>query len=561
MTSAPTTPATPVVAPTTSTAPAAPTWNSPSAFASSIRSKFPTGVAQDGTPYAKMSDDELTQRVVAKYPVYAKQIQGYSAPQATQPSTIGGRISSDIKQAGSAIENDVTDTTKNPVQAGIDAGGAAAGAIANTAADVLPKPVGDVAKDVMNAPGAVANWLGEKIGDTKAAQDFVTKHPEAAGDLAKIADAGANLGSVAGIILGAKGGAEAVERVPAMASTAASIAKAGVKGVYDATDAGLSKVLPDTTKSISDPKVLDQKIVDSYTKAIKPTIAGKTKTVGQMASYNKNVASAVKTIVANKDSLDLRDEFGDPAGHTLPKTIEQFGHAINNAKTTIFNKYDALTKEAGEKGADVQLHPVADELDKIANDTVTKDLHPDLASYAKARADTMRARGAYSMPDAGKAVQNLNKTLESFYRNPSYETASKASVDALIANKLRTGLDDAVSATTDTGSKEPGYQALKNQYGSLRAIENDVVKRGVVHARQTGGRSLNFGDVASAEEVIRGLAHLDPKSIAIGAGIKGVQALRRHMTDPNRAVANMFDMVDKSTSTGDSSRATTNSQK
>lgn len=69
-------------------------WNTQS-FASAMRAKAPNGVSSDGTPYAKMSDQDLVNKVVAKYPVYKDQISDYSpistdsvpSPEMTTPKT------------------------------------------------------------------------------------------------------------------------------------------------------------------------------------------------------------------------------------------------------------------------------------------------------------------------------------------------------------------------------------------------------------------------------------------------------------------------------------------
>lgn len=558
--------ATPAAAPvptTQATAPQTPKMNIPQAKVANVQAYIKAARAQN------IPDSTI-------YGVLAQ--KGYIASSAqapTKPSGIAavpGNITSDVEKSGQQVHDAVAGEGQyagdNPITRGFEAVGAAAGAIPAVAADVIPggkAALGAIGKATQAATGFAGNVTdelnqgAEKLGlespeqvKNTEAEDSSFANSGSGKAIEQVAKTGNAAGNVANTILGAEGAAKGIAAAPAT-----------VKGVAQAADAVGGKVVDNMAKNplvpevsvpkmgngaITDPKALDQHIVDTYTKAIKPTITGKTKNVGQMAQYNKNVATGVRSIVGNKDALDLRDEFGDPTGHPLPKTISQFGQAISQAKNAIFNKYDSLAKAAGDKGADVQLNPIADELEKIGSDKVTNDLHPDLASYANARAATLRERGSYSMSDAGKAVQNLNKTLESFYRNPSYETASRASVDALMANKMRTALDDAVSATTDTGAGE-GYQNLKNQYGALRSIENDVVKRGVVEARQTGGRGLSFGDVTSAEEVIKGLAHMDPKSLAIGGAIKGVQALKRYLTDPNRAVSNLFDTVDKSTNT------------
>ena len=48
---------------------------SPQDFANKIRAKYPTGVSSDGRAYKDIPDEELTQKIIAKYPVYASQVQ------------------------------------------------------------------------------------------------------------------------------------------------------------------------------------------------------------------------------------------------------------------------------------------------------------------------------------------------------------------------------------------------------------------------------------------------------------------------------------------------------
>ena len=47
----------------------------PQEFAEKIRTKYPDGVASDGRSYGDIPDEELTQKITEKYPVYKSQIQ------------------------------------------------------------------------------------------------------------------------------------------------------------------------------------------------------------------------------------------------------------------------------------------------------------------------------------------------------------------------------------------------------------------------------------------------------------------------------------------------------
>lgn len=446
-------------------------------------------------------------------------------------------IANDYKDAGKKVVNDVqTATINNAPMHALHAVGDTAGAVFSPITNAI-KPAVDYAADkISDDPTVQKSSLNGANSKILKAQDTLNekidelsqKHPESMHALKDI-------WNIAQLFIGEKAEPVITDAV-----------KSGVDSVTttlgNAADSAVTTIKKATTKAPE--KVAaqsDAAIVDNFTRGVKPTVTGKS-TSSQIGSYNTKVVDAVKTIVENKGALKLTDEFGDPTGK-LPENPRQFGQAIEQAKQEIFNRYDSMTKRAGEKGATVDLLPVVDELNKVAKDSVTKDLHPELAQYATARAEALGQRGSYTAAEAQTAVQNLNRSLEAFYKNPSYETASRASIDAMIANNLREGLDKAI--TDMNGS---GYAELKSKYGSLKTIEKDVNKRAQMEARKTAG-GLSLGDVFSAEEVIRGLATMNPQAIATGAGVKAITSLWKYFNNPERYIKNMFEEAEKSTNT------------
>ena len=295
---------------------------------------------------------------------------------------------------------------------------------------------------------------------------------------------------------------------------------------------------------------VDRFIKSAYERAIKPTSVNRS-TVSQLTQSRQQARGAIDSIVTNKPALRFTDAAGETRGE-LPKTIEQFADAIDQTKQSVFEKYDAMAKQAGQAGARVALHPTVAELQKIATDPVVRDLHPELAVYAENTAARLAERGFYSTVDAQRAIQNLNQSLKAFYSNPTYETASRASVDAMVANQFRSGLDKAIEGATG-----PGYQALKNEYGALRSIEKDVVKRSIVEGRKNlgGGLMGNIGDLVSADEVIRGIITLNPAAIARGTGMKLFTSFVKKMRDPNRSVEKLFEAAENQKNVQEMARA------
>lgn len=141
-------------------------------------------------------------------PSRADQIRALGKTNSTTPftSTVSSPISEqfkqgvhDIKDAGNEIGHG--EDIVPAVESGLKAESGVASVVTAPLAPIM-KPVGDI-----------VNWLGEKIGNTKAAQDFVTKHPDAANALQRIATDSANAGNVASTIAGVEGAIKGAPKV------------------------------------------------------------------------------------------------------------------------------------------------------------------------------------------------------------------------------------------------------------------------------------------------------------------------------------------------------------
>jgi len=305
---------------------------------------------------------------------------------------------------------------------------------------------------------------------------------------------------------------------------------------------------------------IDEKITDAIKygmeKGIRPTVVGK-RTYTQFQNYNKKASDAVKTIVENKNNLSLTDEYGDIA-KGLPKNLRQFSQAIEQTKKSIYEKYDALAKLAGDRGAEVSAGPIVKELRAFINNKSIKTLSPTSASYAQKLIDRFSIKNAgitsgtigsttkdisalrFTSEEAQDMIKVLNQSLDAFYKNPTANFAKRAYVDQMIANKLRQGLDDAILNTTGKH-----YQALKHKYGSLKSIEREVNHRAIVDARKSPKGLLDFSDVFTGFHAAKGILSMEPSTIAAAGAGKTVAWLYRIKNQPNRIVKNMFSTVDR----------------
>lgn len=282
---------------------------------------------------------------------------------------------------------------------------------------------------------------------------------------------------------------------------------------------------------------LESAIEEGIEKGIKPSLTGKKKTITGLNKWKDDARTAVNSIIGRKDALKLADEFGEVVSGS-PQTLKQFADAIEQTKASIFKEYDSLAIAAGGSGKTIKLSNVTDELKTIVENKVLNVERPDIVAYAKARIDAYKGV-TYAPAEAQEAIKVLNQSLDSFYRNPSFDTASKAYVDSLIANRMRSSLDELVSSLT--GSQ---YQSLKNEYAALKSIEKDVVHRALVDARKNTKGLLDFTDVFSGGEVVSGLLSMNPAMVAKGVAQKGIKDYLKFQNNPNTQIKRVFEKAE-----------------
>ncbi len=243
------------------------------------------------------------------------------------------------------------------------------------------------------------------------------------------------------------------------------------------------------------PEAIDAFIGDTYSRVVKPTIAGRT-SAAKLDRGAAQARQAIDSVVTNRANLKLTDDAGNEIAGQLPKSLKQFADAIEQTKAGVFAKYDAMARQAGDKGVTVNLGPAVAELKSVASDRTIRDLHPQLAAYATDLAARLAKSVKYSPSETQAAIQNLNKSVSSFFANPTSETVARSGIEARLLSKLREGLDDAIE---HAGSA--GYQALRSEYGALRETEKAVAKAVARTAKNVpGGLVGRLGNLGAVGE-------------------------------------------------------------
>lgn len=442
--------------------------------------------------------------------------------EALAPS-LGSRIGSAIQKRGDEVYSAITDSKQSPVTRGFKATASAFGGIG----DVLTETVKSVpvVKDVYSAvEGGIKSGAGSLINRLSETPLFkeASQSPEGTKKLEEVLSILSSSGEISGNILAAEG-------VKTSLNQATKLAEASPRLVSQLTQKSEENIRGSLLKS--------------FEKGVKPGLFGK-KSLAKLEDYRDDVVEAVKVIKQNKANLSFADDASDDVIETIngqsPKTLQQFAESIDQTKRKVFSDYDSMAKAANESGITLKPSKIADELDTVINSKSLRVSNPEAISYAQSRKDLWSSIDDLSTTDAQDIVQNLNKSLEAFYRNPSYDAASKAAIDALIANKLRSSLDETISSL-----QGEGYSALRKQYGALKAIENDVLRATLRQSRANIKGLIDYTDIFSGGQVVSGLLTLNPQLIATGAVQKGIASFYKYLNSPNRAIENVFKLADK----------------
>ena len=418
----------------------------------------------------------------------------------------------------------------------------------NVVTSATPKPVKDSLKEglkkIAETPSGQAGI--EAITDSvEKYQTWKNENPENARigrDLEALFNIAMSVPVGMGTKVGIKVGEDLIEAAPKIASGVSekvtSLAETGT-GTAERMSAKVREIV-NPTKSEAD---LQKIIQTRFEKGVKPLLPGKT-TPTQARKYKDDIVTAVETIRDNKANLryadDGVDDIVEPITGRTPETLQQLSEALEQTKKTIFSKYDGLAKKAGEAGVKVDMNPIALELDTVIRNKALQLTNPKAVQYAKQVKDRYSKIGKLDATTAQDVIQNYNKSLEAFYRNPSYDNASNAAIDAMIANRIRKALDEGIEGMT--GEQ---YQTLKSQYGALKSIERDVIKAALRDARKNVKGLIDYTDIFSGGQVVTGLLTLNPALIGSGAAQYGFKEFIKYLNSPNRAIRKMFEAAEE----------------
>jgi len=460
-----------------------------------------------------------------------------SGPAAAPAQGIGDEIWQGIKNFGSGVAAGVEGKGIPEGRASKFAGGRSGfgGRMLGSAA----RGIGESLWEAIKTPGQYLT--GEKQpGPQSPAQGLGTAMLMAGGGPARgltteAAEAPSMLAGARGVMGDVRGGGKGIYGGP---KTPEQIAQAGGGRVEplprpEPTPAPAPE--PSTLGSAiaeNNPGAVDRAISQQYRQAINPGLKGR-KSAPRLDEQDRRIITAIDQIIENKNTLKLTDAAGNAERPgMLPRTLRQFSDSIDQIKSQLFQKYDALARQTGEMGVVIPLSPIVAKYREIGRDPVVASEHPDWAAKLLRKADDLEKIGVETPLQMQKRIKLINGEWRSYYEN---KMKAQGDVFEPIATMHRELLDSAISNATT-----PGYQAFKHQYGALRSIEDDVTKAASRELAKKPGLLNRMADVATTHQILMGLATVNPKMLASGAAAQISKHAVRYLNDPNRAIMRMF---------------------
>lgn len=205
------------------------------------------------------------------------------------PSTFE-RVKTGIEKKGEKIVDILTDTNKNPLQAGVEATATGFSALSSTVYNALPDSARQALDKIGGGLGKGFNYLTDKISNSQFLQEAMQ------GDTAKLTDAlkiASDLGLISGEIAGAKGVAD-------VGNLAVNTVKKGVEKIT--TPTVNIKGQKYTLEQLHNQRNLDSKFFESLT----PDEQLKWANFDKVQSAKLNLDNAIKNKAPKTDIEDLK---------------------------------------------------------------------------------------------------------------------------------------------------------------------------------------------------------------------------------------------------------------
>ena len=289
-------------------------------------------------------------------------------------------------------------------------------------------------------------------------------------------------------------------------------------------------------------------------KSIKPTVKWKQNTT----DFNKfidNTMDSVDAMVKHKEALQYTDDAWNIVKWKLPTNMREFSEAIDSMKRYVYQEYDDIAKQAWDAGAQVDLKKAIEALEKLKQDKAFTTANWNIVNFIDDKIDDLTRAWTMDINEAQQLTQNLNSQLKAFFKNPNLNDVSKNAVVAEMNKWVKTAINDSIDDVLWNAIKwwskaSAEYNELKQLYGKLVSIEDEVSKRALILARNNNKwLSQTMIDSLSAWDIAEALVSLNPWKVAKWTITKVIWDIYKYLNSPDRYLWKLFNLLENPSST------------
>jgi hypothetical protein len=255
-------------------------------------------------------------------------------------------------------------------------------------------------------------------------------------------------------------------------------------------------------------------------------------------------AKGIQVLEKYAPVLNISDDIKSPEYFDVKKanyfdTIK----AWNQARKEIFNRYHSIAEKSGQT-VKTDITPMVDELNNVLTSKTTSQAKDAAKNILKELQDNfsikLNDKGGVIYNDVNaldleKYISDLGQQASGALQGATDKAYSK--VAAQISNAGRKVLDDIIERSTGQGAE---YQALKNEYGALKSIEQDLVKVLQKQARQVGGGIGDWFQIFNSGDLVAGMISQNPQYLAQGLAKSILGFTKQNLSSPDRFLKRAF---------------------
>ena len=286
------------------------------------------------------------------------------------------------------------------------------------------------------------------------------------------------------------------------------------------------------------------KVNNLIAKTFQPKYGRGTRTAQQQRAYLDQTRQGLETISKEKPNLNVVNDVGEKVDKI--KTLNEAQQAHEQTMKSHFQKWDAMSQAAGEKGVKVGNDSIISEIKEALNDRTLQFEHKEDVAYLQkllAEQEEVKANGGYTPSEMQREITRANAKETAWRGNANPETATQHVIEMKINALRRKELDAGIEST-----EGEGYQQLKTEYRNLKTFQDDLNRAALKQSKQAPKGFFDISDLISGPLSLHALITGNVPQMATAIAIKGGAKYVKWRNNPNTLVSKLFKHVDEAVS-------------